>query len=170
MIQQQRLNESIALDTITLRHIYRPAIKLHNLEMEEVLTTIVRLYIPSIFMPNFFISKHPQIPQIELTISTQDYPWVPYDEWNNSNPRNISPPASVSSPSTTTNTTPESVERHPPACKCESKDLAASKLQVRSILPLCFHKLTIVHLRDEENKTAHPNKSSARRLEKIMKP
>jgi hypothetical protein len=103
--------------------------------MEEGLTTIVRLYTPSIFMPNLFISKNPQIPQIELTITTQDYPWVPYDEWNNSNPRNVSPPASVSSPFTTTNTTPKSVERHPPACRCEPKDLAASKLQVRSLLP-----------------------------------
>ncbi|PMD65664.1 uncharacterized protein K444DRAFT_184719 [Hyaloscypha bicolor E] len=68
---------------------------------------------------------------MEEGLTAIDYPWVPYDEWNNSNPRNISPPASVSSPSTTTNTTPESVERHPPTCKCEPKDLAASKLQRR---------------------------------------
>jgi hypothetical protein len=66
----------------------------------------------------------------ELTI--QDYPWVPYEEWNNCHPSNN--PTPTSSSFSYTNTTPESFEKQASTCKCELKDLTASKLQVNILL------------------------------------
>jgi hypothetical protein len=62
----------------------------------------------------------------------QDYPWVPFEEWNNSHPSNNPTPTSISS--SYTNTTPESFEKQASTRKYELNDPSASKLQVNILL------------------------------------
>ncbi|KAE9380858.1 hypothetical protein N431DRAFT_540375 [Stipitochalara longipes BDJ] len=69
---------------------------------------------------------------METGLNTIDYSWPSYEEWCKSNQRNVYTPPSISSiPSPSPNNTLESSSTRSTSCKCEPKDLAASKLQRR---------------------------------------
>ncbi|PMD15850.1 hypothetical protein NA56DRAFT_327336 [Hyaloscypha hepaticicola] len=71
---------------------------------------------------------------MESELNMQDYPWVSYQDWNENQPNSITTPASVSFsyPNTSyTNSTSETFTQQASTCKCEIKDLTASKLQKR---------------------------------------
>jgi hypothetical protein len=88
----------------------------------------------------------------------KDYPWVSYQDWNENHPHSNITPASVSLsyPNTSyTNGTSEAFAQQASTCKCEIKDLTASKLQASLFLsPLHLHKLTMIQKRREQNRTS----------------
>jgi len=90
--------------------------------------------------------------------SMKDYPWVSYQDWDENHPKSNITPASVSFtyPNTShTNGTSETFAQQASTCKCEIKDLTASKLQANFFLsPLHWHKLTIIQKRREQNRTS----------------
>ena len=81
-----------------------------------------------------------------------------YQDWNENHPNSNITPASVSFsyPNTSyTNGTSETFAQQASTCKCEIKDLTASKLQANFFLsPLHLHKLTMIQKRREQNRTS----------------